>query len=253
MPESDGAGRAPVRRRQLTRNRMGWAAIEIHNVSALFLEDWRAGRLGGAEHPMLDLGAAYGLVGLAALRAGARVILNDLDERHLTAAAADVPAEMRARLTLRPGHFPRTLHFEDGHFGAVHACNVLHFLTGRELERGLRAIARWLRPGGWLYAQVVTPYLAPFQAFQAEYERRVAEGAAWPGWIPKVSAYSQHRKLGQMPPAVHLLDDRVLSAAAARAGLRVERAWMFQPADLPKELQLDGREAAGLIAQRPEA
>lgn len=252
MQESRQPAPPPLRRRQLTRNRMGWAAIEIHNVSALFLEACRAGAFGSQMDPVLDLGAAYGLVGLAALEAGAWVILNDLDERHLNAAAGGVLPESRSRLALRPGHFPRTVHFEEGSLGAIHACNVLHFLTGRELERGLRAIARWLRPGGWLYAQVVTPYLAPFQAFQPEYERRVAEGAAWPGWIPKVSLFSQHRKLGQMPPSVHLLDDRVLAAAAERACLRVERAWMFQPADLPKELQFDGREAAGLIARRSE-
>jgi hypothetical protein len=66
-----------------------------------------------------------------------------------------------------------------------------------------------------------------------------------------VSVYSQHRKLGQMPPAVHLLDDQILARAAANSGLIVERAWMFQPADLPPDLTLDGREAAGLIARAP--
>ncbi|WP_321471849.1 class I SAM-dependent methyltransferase [uncultured Paludibaculum sp.] len=241
----------PIRRRQLTRNRMGWAAIEIHNVSALFLDACRSGAFGGSADPILDLGSAYGLVGLAALRAGAWVILNDLDERHLAEAEADAEPEDRRRLTLRAGHFPRVVDFPDHSLGAVHACNVLHFLNGRELERGLRAIARWLQPGGMLFAQVVTPYLGPFQAFQQEYERRLAEGVKWPGWIPKVSVYSQHRKLGQMPASVHLLDDQTLARAAANAGLVVERAWMFRPADLAPDLTLDGREAAGLIARAP--
>lgn len=243
----------PIRRRLLTRNRMGWAAIEVHNVSALFVEECRNGSIGGADAPVLDLGAAYGLVGLAALQAGAWVILNDLDQRHLDEAEASARPEDRHRLTLRAGHFPREIHFPEQSLSAVHACNVLHFLSGRELERGLRAIARWLKPGGLLFAQVVTPYLAPFQLFRTEYERRVQEGVRWPGWIPKVSVYSQHRKLGQMPPAVHLLDDQILARAATDSGLIVERAWMFQPADLPPDLTLDGREAAGLIARAPGA
>ncbi|MGJ5815984.1 class I SAM-dependent methyltransferase [Paludibaculum fermentans] len=246
-------GSKPVRRRLLTRNRMGWAAIEVHNVSALFVEACRAGQLGTEDAPVLDLGAAYGLVGLAALQAGSWVILNDLDQRHLDDAEAAARPEDRHRLSLRAGHFPRIIHFPDHSLSAVHACNVLHFLSGRELERGLRAIARWLKPGGLLFAQVVTPYLAPFESFRTEYERRVQEGARWPGWIPKVSVYSQHRKLGQMPPAVHLLDDQILARAATSSGLVVERAWMFQPADLPPDLTLDGREAAGLIARAPDA
>ncbi len=239
----------PIRRRLLTRNRMGWAAIEVHNVSALFVAECRTGSIGSEDAPVLDLGAAYGLVGLSALEAGAWVILNDLDQRHLDEAEASARPEDRHRLTLRAGHFPRVIHFPDHSLSAVHACNVLHFLSGRELERGLRTIGRWLRPGGRLYAQVVTPYLAPFDSFREEYERRLREGVHWPGWIPKVSVYSQHRKLGQMPPAVHLLDDQILARAATNSGLIVERAWMFQPADLPPDLTLDGREAAGLIAR----
>ena len=104
-----------------------------------------------------------------------------------------------------------------------------HFLTGNQLEQGLRAVARWLRPGGKLFVQTATPYQAPFAAFIPEYERRIADGVKWPGWIPKLSVYSQHRQLSQMPRSMHLLDDLVLARAATAAGLAVERAWLYLP------------------------
>ena len=64
--------------------------------------------------------------------------------------------------------------------------------------------------------------------------------------------YARHRQFSQMPRAVHLLDDAVLRRAAEAAGLRVERCWLFQRADQPKEIRLDGRESVALIARAPE-
>jgi SAM-dependent methyltransferase len=232
-------------RRILTRNRMGWASEQLGPASELFAAFCR-----GEALPALDIGAAFGAASLAALRAGAAVIANDLDAGHLAELACRVPEADRARLTLKAGRFPRELHFESGSLGAVHASNVFHFLTGNQLEQGLRAVARWLRPGGKLFVQAATPYQAPFAAFIPEYERRIADGVKWPGWIPKLSVYSQHRQLSQMPRSMHLLDDLVLARAATAAGLAVERAWLYCRADLPATLRLDGRECAGLVARK---
>jgi SAM-dependent methyltransferase len=215
---------------------MGWASTELSPPSLLFVEFCR-----GVTLPVADIGAGFGAAALAALGAGATVIANDLEPGHL--AALEHP-----RLTVKPGRFPRGVHFEDVSLAAVHAANVFHFLTGNQLEQGLRAVARWLAPGGRLFVETVTPYMAPFAGFVEEYERRVAARVKWPGWVEKVSVYSSHRQLSQIPRSVHLLDDRVLARAAVAAGLRVERAWLYRRPGLPLSMQLDGREQAGLVA-----
>ncbi|MBI5085581.1 MAG: class I SAM-dependent methyltransferase, partial [Acidobacteria bacterium] len=208
--------------------------------------------LRGEDQRVLDIGAGYGAATLAALRAGARVIANDLAGEHLEEILIRVPDNDRPRLACTTGRFPRGLHFEQGTLGAVHASSVFHFLTGRQLEEGLRAIARWLRPGGKLFLQAATPYQAAFAPFIPAFERRIAAGEKWPGWVAKVSEYSSHRQRSQMPRAIHLLDDRILRSAAEDAGLTVERAWLYQRADLPATLRLDGREAVGLVARKPD-
>ena len=228
---------------------MGWASERLSPVGEMFVEFCAAGECGEAS-PALDIGAAFGMASLAALRAGAWVIGNDLDAGHLAELERRArESGLLSRLRLKPGRFPRELDFENAALGAVHASNVFHFLTGNQLREGMRAIARWLRPEGKLFVQASTPYQAPFAAFVPEFERRMQAGEKWPGWLEKVSRYSSHRQLGQMPRSIHLLDDRTLRRVVEEAGLEIERAWLFRRADLPSSLHMDGRESVGVVAR----
>lgn len=229
--------------RVLTRNRMGWVSAAISELSQAWVDDCRE----RAGLPALDIGAAFSSASLAALDAGISLIANDLDPGHL--AELERRAGSAARLTLKPGRFPRDLHFEERSLHSVHISNVVHFLTGKQLDLGLRLIARWLRPGGRLYLQAVTPFQAIFTGFLPEYERRRQAGVRWPGYIPKLSEFARHRQFSQMPRSVHLLDVEILSRAASDAGLEIERCWYFRRADQPREILLDGRESVGLIAR----
>ncbi|MCC6365965.1 MAG: class I SAM-dependent methyltransferase [Bryobacterales bacterium] len=238
-----------MNRRRLTRNRMGWASEQLSPLSELFIE-YASRCCRDASSPALDLGAAYGAAALAALHAGCYVIANDLDAAHLAVLASRLDDTSRPRLSIRAGRFPREIAFDFASLGAVHASNVFHFLTGNQLDFGLRELARWLRPGAKLFVQAATPYQQPFAAFLPEYHRRLEAAMKWPGWITKLSAFSSHRQLSQMPRSIHLLDDNVLSAAARRAGFEIERVWLYRRPDLPAGLHLDGRESVGLIARR---
>jgi hypothetical protein len=117
----------------------------------------------------------------------------------------------RRSLASSPAHRARRLSalraFRSRHNRRRHASNVFHFLTGNQLDAGLRAISNWLCSRGRLFVQTSTPYQAPFTAFIPEYERRLAAGVKWPGWLAKAAQFSTHRQLGQMPRSIHLLDD----------------------------------------------
>jgi SAM-dependent methyltransferase len=239
--------RTENRSRLPTCNRMGWISRHLNPISAEFVEFCT--RPSGL--PVLDIGAGFGTATLAALAVGARVIANDLEPAHLAAIAAATPEASRERLTSVAGSFP-DLDFAEASLAGAHASSVFHFLTGRQIDTAFRRLARWLAPGGKIFIQAATPYQQPFLAFLPTYRDRVAEGAAWPGRIAKLSEYCRHRQVGQMPRSIHLLDDVVLARAAERAGLIVERAWLYEREDLPKSIRLDGREAAGLIARVAE-
>lgn len=243
---------ATPRARRLTRNRMGWASEQLSPLSLSFVGFCRTGACGPLS-PALDIGAAYGAVAAAALDAGATVIANDLEPAHLAELERRVFPDQRLRLTCLPAHFPRQLHFPPASLGAVHASHVFHFLAGNELARGLRAIRSWLQPGGRVFLQSASPFQQPFAAFIPEFERRLQMNAKWPGWVEKISLYCNHRQLGQMPRAMHFLDDRLLRRYLEDAGLLVERAWLYRRPDLPGSLCLDGRETAAAIAVQPES
>jgi SAM-dependent methyltransferase len=229
---------------------MGWASEALNPVSDEFVEFCHS-----QDGAVLDIGAAFGVASLAALRAGVSVIANDIDVSHLAElqlrAQRSCTTEEYTRLAVRLGRFPQNLFFPEESLAAVHASSVFHFLTGNRIEQGLKSIRRWLRPGGKFFLQAATPYQEPFAAFVPEYERRVALGERWPGWIEQTRAYSEHRLLSQMPRSIHLLDDKVLSRAASEAGLDVERAWLYRRPELSPTIFLDGRESVGLIAKRP--
>ncbi len=235
----------PHRRRQ-TPNRMGWSAEQLSEAAQDFVA---SASLPGSM--VLDIGCGFGVASLAAAVAGARVVANDLSDEVL----ADLTTRAQAlgvadRIDTVAGRFPRGLHFDEQRFSAIHAGNVLHFLTPRALEEGLRKVNHWLRPGGRLFALAVTPFLAPFAAFQPEYARRREQGDPWPGWIARTRDYSRHRLLSQTPSAVHLLDADVLRRAAEEAGFTVEVAILYRRRDLPASLAVDGREAVRLTARR---
>jgi SAM-dependent methyltransferase len=87
-------------------NRTGWGSEFPHEINLVFAEFGAA-----CKHPVLDIGAGFGAATLAALREGATVIANDLDAFHLESLAASVPSQMRNRLEMLPGCFPRDLAF----------------------------------------------------------------------------------------------------------------------------------------------
>lgn len=198
--------------------------------------------------PVLDVGAAYGVASIPALAAGATVIANDSEMGHLRILKDNTPDEDRKRLVLLGGKFPRHVHLGEESLAAVHASNVLHFLTGPQLANGAASIAHWLCVGGKVFIQASTPWQKPFESFLPEFERRTAAGEEWPGWIDDAHQRFDHPKISQIPAAIHLLDVDTLSRTFAAAGLEIERCWLYSRRDLAKGMRLDGRESLGLIA-----
>lgn len=208
---------------------MGWAAGVPGQMSERFIA-----YAGGCERPVVDLGCGYGVT---AIPAGAIAV--DLEPEHL--------AEMPAGMDRVVGRFPE-LAFRAGSLGAVHASNVLHFLTGEELEEGVRRMGEWLAPGGCVFVQASTPYQAPFAGFVEEFERRVGVGERWPGWVAETRLITDFRRLHQYPRSIHLLDTGVLERLFT--GWEVEYLGYYRRHGLPASLYLDGRESVGLVARR---
>jgi len=140
---------------------------------------------GASEFEAVEVGCAYGVASIAALRAGATISACDMDTRHLEVLQSRVPAALLDRLTLVTGKLP-DIDLPESHFGSLLCSRVLHFLRGEDIERSVANMHRWLRPGGRLFLIADTPY-GIWRKFIPVWEQNVAAGERWPGlMIPPV-------------------------------------------------------------------
>lgn len=127
------------------------------------------------------------------------------------------------------GRLP-ALDFTAPRFALAHIARVLHLLDGAATECTFRKCFRWLYPEGRLYLSALTPLGDFWQPVRAEFARRLALGARWPGYIPDIARY-----VGPMPAApaaVHLFDERILRRELVAAGFVVEDVeWYTLPWD----------------------
>ncbi len=228
-----------------TLNNQGFMTEYLDSFSAAFTQFAAI-----APGPSLDIGAAYGVATIEALKAGATVIANDSDERHLeilkSSAYATSGELVRSRLILKPGSFPDDLEFKEGELGAVLACRVFHFFDGPTIEKGIAKVHKWLAKGGRFFLVGETPYVGGVQKFVPRYEERSRNGDSWPGFIEDFQSLDPIRGK-DLPKQMHLLDEHVLRRAFEAAGFKVLEASKFPRPQFPPNLRLDGRESVGII------
>jgi SAM-dependent methyltransferase len=228
-----------------TTNCYGWTSDVVNEVSEQFIAYATK-----CARPVLDIGAGLGVASLAALAGGASVISNDLCAEHLAILRAAVPSGSLGRLTPLVGRFPGQIQLPDCYLDAAHASNVLHFLPGHEVDAGIRALYRWLAPGGMVFAVASSPYIENLKNTIPVFESRKASGRKWPGEIEDIRLYSSHETLRWLPNFIHVFDSDVLSTAFSDAGFQVLTAVHFRRRGLPPSLFYDGRENVGVVARK---
>ncbi len=227
-----------------TLNNMGYMTTCLDEFSREFVQFAAI-----APGPVLDVGAAYGVATLSALNAGATVIANDIDERHLNMLMGRVDPELWDRVELLSGDFPE-LPINSSSLGAALVCRVLHFFEGERVERSAEALFGWLKPGGKVFIVTETPFVGTLRKFADEYARRKQHGDPWPGLITNMSFYSGKRA-GTIPEFANWLDPDVLNRVFKQAGFEIERCHTFARPEFPEDLQWDGRESVGLVGVKP--
>ncbi|MBL8645475.1 MAG: class I SAM-dependent methyltransferase [Rhodospirillaceae bacterium] len=198
---------------------------------------------------VLDIGCAYGVASLAALKLGARVCACDMEPGHLAYVTEQAQAVRRGALRTVVGVLP-DVNFAPQSFDAILASRVIHFLTGPDVRATLKHMHAWLKPGGQLFLVVDTPYMPGWNSIVPAYEAAKAKGEPWPGFIPDFAAVVSNRALQQPGPEfLNTLDPDILVRECAAAGFVVERASFFGLQRLGNAA--NGREHAGCTARKP--
>jgi SAM-dependent methyltransferase len=199
----------------------------------------------------LEIGCAYGVATIPALQAGARIRACDMDERHLQLLESRVAPEFHAQLSLQTGTLP-DIDLPADFFCAILCSRVLHFLTGDEIDASVRNMYRWLQPGGKLFLVADTPF-GIWRNFIPTWERNIAAGERWPGFMEKPVNYLPYEPSSDDvgPPIMNLLDPDLLRRTCEDAGFVVEQATFIDRSDFGDNGRMDGRENCGLTATKP--
>ncbi len=141
----------------------------------------------GSQDTIMDIGGAIGIQAFPLLTAGAKVTVVDLSDTDLKKLTDSIPHDLRQNLETITANFPNStnLNRQDwkNKFNIILMSHVAHYLTGDELRTGIQSIWKWLKPGGRLFFQALTPYSNPYAWRMFQDEEAQKQGAEWPGYF----------------------------------------------------------------------
>lgn len=230
-----------------TLNKMGFMMRNPDEYTKAFINFCSS-----ASHPVLDIGAAYGVATIPALSNGAFVIANDIEPKHLMILKGRIPSSYYDRLQLDTRRLPNHLSFKKNSLSAILASRILHFLIGKEIKQSINLMYEWLHPGGKIFVTSETPYVGFLEGIIPIYEERKKRRNKWPGLFRNIEIYHKTGKdLEKMPPLMNLLDKDILENSFKKVGFLVEKVDYFTHIAFPSEYRRDGRESVGIIGVKP--
>lgn len=137
------------------------------------------------KYPVLDIGAAFGLASINALKKGATVICNDKEQKQLDYIShiKSITEEEKKRLYLKQGSILE-INFPKNSLGAIHMSRVMHFFKPEEVELFFKKAYHWLIPNGRLYIITMSQYhYANPEGFADYYNNDIKRGVKFPGMI----------------------------------------------------------------------
>lgn len=208
---------------------------------------------------VLEIGAAFGAATLQALFKGATVYCNDIEPQNLAVVKSRYMKEMKLnknstsgdhdKLILLPGAFPEELNgLPESSFDAILICRVLHFFSGKKIEKSLSLIQKLLKPGGKFFVVCETPFLKNWQKFTFEHEKRLKAGVEWPGEITNPADFESSGRASTLPSFVHWISKEILEKTLKKAGFFVsDISYINRKGQFPDDLLLNGQESVGAI------
>ena len=214
----------------------------------------------------MDMGCAFGNTVLSALDNGAnKVIACDMEASHL-AEVGKLAKNHSQKLDTHQGVFPEDFNFAKDSLDAIHISHLLEYLSGDEVEQGLKKCLEWLRPSAKLFILTYSIFILELNndKFKAEYKQRKSMGAKWPGYLENYDDYCTEEDhddkasqtpadAAEFPPSLHLFELEVLKTALEQIGFKIESASYFDGKEngAVSETWLNGQEYLGIVAYKP--
>ncbi len=228
-----------------TLNKTGYALSEIlDDISKEFVENAR-----NCELPVLEIGAAYGVVSLKCLKNGATIIANDIDENHLRVIYESAVGTERKNLILMPCDFEE-IKLQENSLSSILCARVIHFFDPDKLVRCLKLANKWLEIGGKAYFTVESPFLKNWNNLPVDFKKRRENGDIFAGYVRSKDYINKGEIANNLPDYMHFFDENNLKEIFENCGFKVQKSFLFGRPYFPEEVQLDGRESVGLVAEK---
>ena len=227
-----------------TLDHQGWIWLYKDEITKSYI-DYAAKTKG----LMLEVGAGYGHIVLEVLKKGARVIAVEISEQQLAIIKRRVDENRLSGLETINAEFPEKLDLPEAVVDGVLVSRLFHFFTGGRIRESLRKIHSWLRPGGKVFIVTDSVYRTIFRELIPQYEKNVAVGVEWPGWVENVRKLVPRGRIDPetQPLAMNLTDPTIIRRELLLAGFVVEECSFFKYTAEPDYARLDGRELTGAI------
>lgn len=206
-----------------------------------------------ATKPVLDIGSAYGIASIFSLKEGASVIACDICQAHLDTLVDRAQPDYRHRLKTVLARFPNQTSFANESIHAVLLSHVLSFLDGDEIDEGMKKINNWLDVEGKVFILNYTPYHKTLANFIPVYQKNIAMGEKWPGYIKDKRQFRLSNKaIDNVPNKLNLMDIDILKRLADENGFHIDMLKYIGGVEqgVPSRFCLDGREWVGMIATK---
>ena len=193
LPPPAEDGRIPV------FNGDGYASPNPHPLSQEFISFSST-----IKSPVLDIGAAFGLTSINALKKGATVICNEKEKKQLEYIChiKSITDEEKKRLYLKHGSILE-IDFPNNSLGAIHISRVMHFFKPNEVELFFQKAYNWLIPNGRLYIITMSQYhYANPKGFSEFYNNEIKKGVEFPGMINDYKFKDEKYVLHAIDPVV---------------------------------------------------
>ena len=193
LPPPAEDGRIPV------YNGDGYASPDPHPLSQEFVSFSST-----VQSPVLDIGVAYGLTSINALKKGATVICNEKEKKQLEYIChiKSITDEEKKRLYLKHGSILE-IDFPNNSSGATHISRVMHFFKPNEVELFFQKAYNWLIPNGRLYIITMSQYhYANPKGFSEFYNNEIKKGVEFPGMINDYKFKDEKYVLHAIDPVV---------------------------------------------------
>lgn len=136
--------------------------------------------------PVIDIGCAYGVASLEALKEGAVVFATDMHLAHLKLLRQLTPEHHLPQLRTRAAAFPYRLKVRPRSMKAVLCARLFHLFDGETIVDAVDAIWKMLEPGGMVYIISQSPYVSDSKPIASDYDTRLLGGFDWPGWSEEI-------------------------------------------------------------------